>query len=169
MHRLGVAVVVAMLGIATATPSATAHGDVSRYEPRSKSRLDAVPPRVRITLTEPPVAAATAVTVIDGCARDVTSGISVRGHTVAVSVDEGQPGRWRARWEAVSSVDGHASDGVLRFAVRGERDCSAAAPAPGTDRTDGVPDGGSFPVIPVVAGGIALVVIAALARRATAP
>lgn len=181
--RLAAVAAVAVVLASGAAP-AWAHGEKVVSTPDDDARVDAPPRRVTLTLTEAPTPDAV-LQVADGCGDDVVADVRVRGETVEASISGGSPGRWRARYEVISAIDGHPTDGRWDFTVRGARDCAAEGDdgaAEGDDGDDETPGhgptlaggggprddgdgGGGVPVVAVIAGAVALVAIALVARR----
>jgi methionine-rich copper-binding protein CopC len=166
--------------IATLTMSdALAHGDIGSAEPAAGSTLPRVPGEVSVTFTETPTKGASEITVIDGCDRDVTAGLTLSDHTIRAQVGEARPGSWEVRYRIVSAEDGHPSKGDYRFKVRGKPACSADEPDDGStpggteppEGASGNPDpdsdsGGSLPWVPIALGTVVLLGAAFLLRRA---
>ena len=167
-----------LLVLAIAGPAA-AHGDKVKTDPPEGAMMKTVPGRVSITLSEAPTPQAK-MQLTDGCGRQVARSVAVRGADIVASVSNAQPGRWKASFRAISSVDGHESEGSWAFRVAGDKDCSqdeTSGDEPGGD--DEVEAGGdtgpltrsresSFPVVPVAIGAAILLLAAFLVRRSTA-
>ncbi|MGH2788791.1 MAG: copper resistance CopC family protein [Actinomycetota bacterium] len=159
------------------------HGREVVTVPKRDAVLRKSPALVTVTLSEAPTKDAV-LKVTDGCNRELVGHLVVSGETVAVHLKRGQPGKYRARWRVISTVDGHPSDGSFSFTVKGVRDCSTddegngngtdepdpdatapgggAAPPPAEDGGD---DSG-FPVVPVGLGALGVIGIALVARFA---
>jgi methionine-rich copper-binding protein CopC len=170
--------------------TAGAHGILHHADPAPDSRAKTIPEEVAATLTEAPVPDGKFV-VVDGCGRTVNDGFEVDGVTVTAAIGDAQPGAWKVRFDFISMVDGHRYAEKYAFSVAGKMDCSPpeddeepASDQPHDDSTDsgagtdddrGLPpdgdastpasDEGSFPVVPVALGTVALVGVAILARR----
>lgn len=160
--------------------AALAHGETATTSPEHGATLKKTPKTVSVDLTEPPAQGAK-FTVVDGCGDVVSKKPQVEAETVSARIGRAQPGRWKASYKAVSSVDGHVTDDEFVFKVRGKKDCSADQPkdAKNGKNKKGGPqakgprgpdedDGGSFPVIPVVAGTGVLVGVAFVIRMRSA-
>lgn len=111
--------------------------------------------------------------VIDGCGDDVLAQVGGEGTNAELAVSGGRPGKWRVTYNVISSEDGHNSRGAFGFTVAGKRDCSDPEPAATDSPEIGSPpppiahddaDPASFPVLPVLIGGGAIVALAAAVR-----
>ena len=168
-----------LLMFAFAAP-ATAHGEKVTTDPPEGAGVKTVPARVSVTLSEAPIPQAK-LQLTDGCGRAVARSVAVRGADIVASVSNAQPGRWKASFRAISSVDGHESEGSWTFRVAGDKDCSqeetSGDEAPGDN--DEIEAGGDtapltrstesgFPVVPVAIGAAILLLAAFLVRRSTA-
>jgi methionine-rich copper-binding protein CopC len=192
MRRVGLSVVFAVAILCLGTGAAWAHGDKVKTDPKKNARV-AIPRMVSVTLSEAPVPQSQLL-ITDGCGNDVTGEVSVEGETLQASINEAQPGKWKAAYRAVSAVDGHHTEDDWSFTVQGTADCdgdseeveqtdepsveptetadeeatsAAGDDNSGTTNTSGS-EGSSFPVVPVVLGGVALVAVAAVVRAKTA-
>ncbi len=153
------------------TMPAHGHGEFESARPEPGSALKAAPSAVAITLTEPP-APGTVVKVTDGCGRNVARDSSRDGQVVQAALAEGQPGRWRVQFRAISAVDGHSTRGSYKFRVRGRRDCTVDKKSPeisgGEDtliESDDPPEEGSdFPIVPFAIGSVLVIAVAAVLR-----
>ncbi len=170
--------------------AAWAHGDTVKTDPKKNARV-AIPEMVSVTLSEAPVPQSQLL-ITDGCGDNVTGNVSVEGETLQASIGDAQPGKWKAAYRVVSAVDGHPTEDDWSFTVQGTADCDGDTdeidptdePSPEPTTTDDEPssaageDSGttntsdseesSFPVVPVVLGGVALVALAAVVRAKTA-
>lgn len=163
------------LVVAFSAPPARAHGVIDNADPARGARVQDPPEAVVVTMTEAPVRGSVFV-VTDGCGDEVSQEPQLSGQEVTIPIAAGEPGRWRVRFEALSSVDGHLVEGGYRFRVAGERDCSAPedpeTEAPDDDDQESPPpvaeppgdEGSSFPVVPVALGTVGIIGIAVLAR-----
>ena len=149
---------------------AWAHGDIARTDPPEGSKVRRAPSVVAIQFTESPTAD-NRFEVIDGCGDDVLAQVGGEGTNAELAVAGGQPGRWRVTYNVISSEDGHNSRGAFSFTVAGKRDCSEPAatdspeigsPPPPIANDDADP--ASFPVVPVLIGGGAIVGLAVAIR-----
>lgn len=146
---------------------------------------------VSVTLSEAPVPQSKLL-VRDGCGRNVADEVSVDGETLRASIGDAQPGKWKAAYQVVSAVDGHPTEDDWSFTVQGTADCDGdddevePTDEPSTEPTESADNGptsasgddsttntsdseeSSFPVVPVVLGGVALVALAAVVRAKTA-
>ena len=191
MRRVGLSVVFAVPILCLGTGAAWAHGDKVKTDPKKNARV-AIPGMVSVTLSEAPVPQSQLL-ITDGCGDDVTGEVSVEGETLQASIGEAQPGKWKAAYRVVSAVDGHPTEDDWSFTVQGTADCdgdseeveqadepsveptatadeeatTAAGGDSGTTNTSGSEES-SFPVVPVVLGGVALVAVAAVVRAKTA-
>ena len=142
MRRAGLllmsVVVVALVVPATA---ALAHGDLAGTSPEDGDRVGRPPAEVRITLTEAPTRGAEA-RATDGCKKKVPSAVSVDGDDILLTLEGGEPGRWKVSYRAVSSVDGHRTRGNFGFTVTGNKDCRGDASEGPADDIDPPPGPG---------------------------
>jgi methionine-rich copper-binding protein CopC len=190
MKRVGLSAVLAAALLCLSVGAAWAHGDVVKTDPKKNARV-ALPEVVSVTLSEAPVPQSR-LEIRDGCGRDVTDGVAVRGEVLQASIGDAQPGRWTAAFRAVSAVDGHQTEDDWSFTVEGTADCDddsekavptddpsleptestddATSNAAGDDSTTNTSgsEESSLPVIPVVIGGVALVAVAAAVRAKSA-
>ncbi|HEX2239523.1 MAG TPA: copper resistance CopC family protein [Actinomycetota bacterium] len=99
-----------------------AHGDVKRSAPGDGAGLTEVPAEVWIDFTEPPTQQAS-LTVTDPCGGSVGTGPPVvDGARITLPIAATAKGEYTIRYAIVSRVDGHPSQGAIRFAVaRGEK------------------------------------------------
>ena len=179
LFRTIAAVVVAVTLALVAGPAA-AHGEKVKTDPPEGAGLNSPPGSVSVTLSEAPTAQAK-LQVVDGCGRQVARSVKVQGSDIVASVANAEPGRWKASFRAISSVDGHESEDTWSFAVDGKKDCSKDEPSgeepaaddqieQGTEAT-GVTapgdEGSGFPVVPVAIGAVVLLLAAFLLRRST--
>ncbi|MGH2773829.1 MAG: copper resistance CopC family protein [Actinomycetota bacterium] len=190
MRRVGLSAVFAVAILCLGTGAAWAHGDTVKTDPKKNARV-AIPKMVSVTLSEEPVPQSQLV-ITDGCGDDVTGDVSVEGETLQASIGDAQPGKWKAAYRVVSAVDGHPTEDDWSFMVQGTADCdgetdeveSTDEPSPEPTTTDDGPssaagdDSGttntsdseesSFPVVPLVLGGVAIVAVAAVVRAKSA-
>jgi copper resistance protein C len=127
----------AVLAMAGVSSVAYAHGDVRSTSPKVDASVDSPPREIRVTLTEAPTPDAI-VQAKDGCGKQVVTTVSVAQATITGDVSGGaQPGRWTVSWRAISSVDGHPTEGKFSFLVNGATDCSSegADPSPTSEAT----------------------------------
>ena len=158
-----------LLMVAGALP-ASAHAERVESRPAEGEKADAPPEELYIRFTEPPTGDAV-VSVLDGCEREVVTGIDVSNQEITAALETGQPGKWKASIRLISGLDGHPTTDKWRFSVAGEPDCSPEEPD-GDEKPDGTasepdegPSGGvSSTVIIGVIGGLALIGVAVLVR-----
>jgi methionine-rich copper-binding protein CopC len=162
-----------------------AHGILHRAKPAPDSTAKKVPDEVMAELTEAPVPDGRFV-VKDGCDRTVNDGFEVDGETITAAVTDAQPGPWTVRFDFISKVDGHRYEESYSFKVAGKKDCKSDEPADDdadtaassddhsddgdhaggpTEAREPASDEGSFPIVPVALGSVALVGVAFFARR----
>lgn len=172
--RLGRLGLVAAVATALSTPpGALAHGLVESSDPQDGATVAQPPPVVSIEFTEAP-APESEFELLDGCGDDVLAEVTGEGRHAELNAASGEPGRWRARYQVVSGVDGHLTRGGLSFRVRGKADCGRQAPEDpspeGTSEDDAAPppsqpsDGEGVPVVPIAVAG-AVILGGALAVR----
>jgi methionine-rich copper-binding protein CopC len=135
---MGKRLVTGLAGLALASLSAVAfaHGDVRSTSPKADAIVESSPKSVAVTLTEAPSQAV--VRAKDGCGKQVITTVSVAQATITGTVTDGaQPGRWAVSWRAISTVDGHPTEGKFAFTVNGVTDCSAEGgdPSPSPEPT----------------------------------
>lgn len=131
----GVVAISALPGIASA------HGDLGGSNPRDGSDLRRSPVQITVTLTEAPTDGAEA-RATDGCERKVPGTVSVTGKDIVLSVDGGEPGRWKVSYQARSAVDGHLTRGTLDFTVSGQKECGPEGAGGPEDEIDAGDDPG---------------------------
>ena len=171
MRRLTAVLVGVGLFVLVVALPALGHGDFESARPGPGSDLATPPSRLAITLTEPP-APGTVLRVFDGCGRDLVAAPSRSDRVIETRLAQGQPGRWRVQYRAISAVDGHSTRGSYRFTVRGRRDCTSAKKSPqisgGEDtliESDDPPEETTdFPIVPFALGSIAVIAVAVVLR-----
>lgn len=148
---------------------AWAHGDATTTVPTAGDRVKRAPQVIRIDFSEPPTQDSK-YSVIDGCGDEVLSDVVTKGDVRELVVQEGRPGRWKASYNVISSIDGHHTKDRFTFTVAGQRDCvgepdDEISPEIGDAAPPVTPDGepASFPMVPVAVG--AAVLIGAIAIR----
>ena len=155
---------------------ASAHGDLRGSNPEDGAAVGSVPGSISVTLTEAP-GPGSVLKASDGCGRKVRGSVKTQGSDLVLSVASGQPGKWKASYRAISSVDGHLTKGELAFSVKGKKDCTPGGNdeddtkvAGGKDTRVDDPnpdeDGGGFPVVPFAIGTAVVIVLALVVRRA---
>ena len=155
--------------------AALAHGETATTDPAGGAKLTRVPKTVSVELTEPPAANA-AFRVTDGCGEVVSRAARVDESTLRTSTTAGEPGRWKARYKVVSSVDGHVTSDSFGFTVSGAKDCTGGGSKDGDEGgkngggldLGGDESGSSFPIVPVAVGTVVLVGVALLIRMRAA-
>jgi methionine-rich copper-binding protein CopC len=152
------------------------HGEQRTVSPSDGSRVQRVPNKVSIDLTEPPGPGST-LKAFDGCNNRVAGPVAMAGDRITLTPAGGEPGRWHIEWGSISSVDGHPTKGHWVFRVAGTKDCSLDAEATEGDdqigggettRVSGSPpedEGSGFPVVPFAAGTVVVVGLAFVLRR----
>ena len=160
-------VAVAGAGLLAHAAPASAHAERSGSTPEEGARLAAAPGNLRITFTEPPTGDAVAE-VVDGCGRDVVTGVKVQNFEIDAALVSGQPGTWTVKTNVISGVDGHPTRDRWTFDVRGKPDCSAPESAPpeaAGDEEDEDDGGGSIvPLVAILGGTLALVAVGLVLR-----
>ena len=127
----------AALTLVALSAAAYAHGDVRSTSPKADASVESAPRRITVTLTEAPSQDAV-MRAKDGCGKRVVTSVSVAQATITGAVTDGaQPGRWAVSWRAISTVDGHPTEGKFAFTVNGVTNCSAegGAPSPSPEPT----------------------------------
>lgn len=153
--------------------SAYGHAERSTSDPEPQARLRDAPTRISIEFTEPPTGDATAQ-VIDGCERNLVRDVALDGTSMALELEEGQPGRWTVETHVVSAIDGHPTRDSWDFRVRGEADCSEIPDPPADDGDDPSASGddsdeGGLPLLPIALGVGALLLMALGVRLRSSP
>ena len=148
--------------------SAWAHGERTISDPEDGARVEDVPSVISIDFSEPPTKDGR-FTVLDGCGNDVLSEVTGEGSNKKLQIAGGSPGRWEAIYTVISSTDGHESHDRIRFTVAGKKDCGEPSTDSSPDISDGASSGGSddastFPLVPLLIGGAAILVLAVGAR-----
>lgn len=152
-----------LLMVAGALP-ASAHAERVEARPAEGEKADAPPEELYIRFTEPPTGDAV-VSVLDGCEREVVSGIDVSNQEITAALEDGQPGKWKVSLKLISGLDGHPTTDKWRFSVAGEPDCSTEEPGETAAEPDEEPaEGTSSTLIIGVIGGLALIGVAILVR-----
>lgn len=176
MRRAGVAAAGALL-LALAVPGVSfAHGDLEGTSPEDGSKVGSPPKEITVSLTEAPTRGAEA-RAIDGCKKRVPAAVSIDGNDIVMTLQGGEPGKWKVGYQAVSAVDGHRTRGDFSFTVGGKKDCSPdkpedpgddvdAADDPGIIENQDPPDEGISWLIWVVLGTVVVAGIAFALRRA---
>jgi methionine-rich copper-binding protein CopC len=181
MRRLAFLFVLVTLGTAFAS-TALGHGEIDSAIPEPESTVGGPPNHLIINFTEAPTKDAV-FKVLDGCGTNLIDVAEIQDGTGHVFLKKGgEPGKWEVSYKIISAVDGHPTKGSYGLTVKGKKDCSKPEDPAGGDPQGnaggdnaggaaGAPtgdedDGGSFPVIPVALGTVAVVALAFLARRA---
>jgi methionine-rich copper-binding protein CopC len=152
-----------MIVIVLFSPYAWGHAAFQGSNPEPGSRLDEPPASVVVSYSEPPVTQSS-FAVMDGCGDEVSTSFEVLNRTIEAQIGDSQPGRWRVEWSVISAVDGHLTRDNVSFNVKGERDCSQAAPE---SNGPGAGDGGSGALVPIAIASVVILGIAAAVRFAT--
>jgi copper resistance protein C len=171
--------------VAVFPTAALAHGEIESTIPEADATLKKPPNHLIINFTEAPTKDAV-FKVVDGCGTNVIDQAEVQERVGHIFLTSGaQPGKWKVSYKIVSAVDGHPTKGGYGLTVKGQTDCSepdgsgngggngnggnggaGAAGDTGAPAGAETDDGGSFPIVPVALGTIAVVALAFLARRA---
>ena len=185
MSQVGRWVVAGALLCALSPTAAWAHGELESSRPDEGAKLNSSPRSVSVTLTESPSDAR--LQVRDGCGQQVARKTKISGRQVLAAIKgTAEPGKWSARFQAVSAEDDHITKDTFSFTVRGARHCSTekqasdgegqdngssntetkgAGSATGGGGQASTTDGGSgTPTLAIVAGA-AIVVAAAVGLR----
>ena len=182
------ALLLAVLAVLLFPVPARAHSELESSRPAAGAKLNKTPGHVVLRFSETP-SDDSIVTVADGCTKNLVDDSFVAGKAFHVEVVGGTGGRYLVEYALISAEDGHATKGSFAFNVKGSADCSpdetaddndgdAAGgnddqnddaddtAAPDTDPASGEDDSSS-PMVPILIGGLAAIVIAAVARLAT--
>ena len=115
------AIALTAAGVVAATGSASAHANIDRAEPAPDSTLPTAPSVVRIWFTEPVVASASAIEVLDSTGRRVDTGNSRVDLANPMLMTVGLPalpdGTYTVAWHNTSSADGHPLRSTYAFTV----------------------------------------------------
>ncbi|MFN2525026.1 MAG: copper resistance protein CopC [Actinomycetota bacterium] len=127
MKRALVVCMSALHLIALSAP-AWSHGDVKRSAPGDGAGLAQAPEEVWVEFTEPPTQQGL-LEVTDPCGATVASGPPVvAGARITLPIEATARGEYRIRYAIVSRVDGHPSEGTIRFAVAQGEKCPEVDP-----------------------------------------
>lgn len=171
------AAVAAAAVLALAAP-ASAHDELVQSSPAADEQLTVAPEEVVLTFSNNLLSlednSGTAMTVQDSSGKDWVAGSPVvQADTVTVPLEEGMPdGDYTVTWKVVSS-DGHPTDGQYAFSLAAEGAAQPTAPTeeasdePADERASeqtpvAAQDEGGSPLVPVLWGIGALVVVAAI-------
>ncbi|MCK9486430.1 MAG: copper resistance protein CopC [Dehalococcoidia bacterium] len=118
-----------VLLLAVSPRTVEAHAALVTSEPAANAVLDASPGRVHAVFTEPMVAAASVMEVLDASGEQVDLGDTRldegNANAMSVSLPDGLPdGTYTVAWRNLSDVDGHVLRGAFVFFI-GEPDFSA--------------------------------------------
>lgn len=115
------ACLVALALAASAPGVARAHANIDRAEPAPDSTLATSPRAVRIWFTEPLVAGASGIEVLDTAGRRVDAGDSrvdlADSSLMSVTLPALPDGTYTVAWRNTSTVDGHPLRGTYAFSV----------------------------------------------------
>lgn len=130
-------VVVAALNAGSA---AAAHPEYESSSPPDGGQVEAPPPEVSITFTEPP-SSGSSLTVTDPCGRRADEGSPViEDNVMSVTLRSADvAGAYTARYAVVSTLDGHPVRGSFSFSAAGSATCTGAAQGK-TGEAAGEPD-----------------------------
>jgi methionine-rich copper-binding protein CopC len=166
---------------------ARAHSELESSRPAGGANLNNPPGHIVLRFSETP-SKDSIVTVADGCTKNLVDDSFVAGKAFHAQIEGGTGGRYLVEYALISAEDGHATEGSFAFNVKGAADCSADEP---DDKDDGASGGdkdqnddaddtaaadtdpasdeddSSSPMVPILIGGLAAIVIAAVARLAT--
>lgn len=169
--RWSCVLVLVLVCLLLALGTAWGHGEVVSRTPPAGKVLRKAPRHVYVTFTEAPSREAR-MRVVDGCGNNVVKRLERIETTLHVDVAKGgAPGRWRVTYDIISDEDGHKTEGGYSFRVRGDaggcQEGNGSGPSDAAHYGGGAslpPEDSGFPLIPVVAGGVALVGLALVAR-----
>jgi copper resistance protein C len=133
----GIAVLLALAGVAVSAPAAYAHDVLRSSDPADGSTVPVAPQQVTLTFDAPALALGTQVVVLTPDGRDAAAGEPVlAGSTVTQAVDGALPaGEYTVEWRVTSS-DGHTIDGTFGFTAIESSGETPATPAPTTTSSD---------------------------------
>lgn len=108
---------------------ARAHAAYESSDPSNGATVENPPSRVTAEFTEPVVSEST-LSVFDPCGTQVDNRDSiVAGDRITVSMSADKQGTYTVRFDVVSSVDGHPTNGTFDFTSAGGSPCPGAEPA----------------------------------------
>jgi copper transport protein len=117
-----------------AAPAASAHAVLRSSDPASGASLPKAPEKVTLTFTEPPDLTLSSIHVLDSSGKAVERGKAgpVPGNRLALQVPVGQlsNGAYTVSWRAVSSTDGHLTNGSFAFGVGVQAPAAATSGSP---------------------------------------
>jgi copper resistance protein C len=174
-----------MTALLLAPIRAEAHSELEASKPADGSTVNKPPDHIVLTFSEEPTQDSV-VKVMDGCSKNLADDSFVAGNKFHVQIVDGTGGDYLVEYSLISAEDGHATKGSFTFSVKGEVDCSKDEPADdkkddskddadtadqdqasgGTEPTSDEGDSSS-PMMLILLGGLAAIVIAVIARLAT--
>ena len=112
---------VVVLGLAMASPSASAHALLLASEPANGAVVDTPPARVLLAFTERPDPQLSIVHVLDGSGTAVERGparsVDGQPESLTVALPPLAKGVYTVTWRTTSAVDGHTTAGSFSFGV----------------------------------------------------
>ncbi|HUP86725.1 MAG TPA: copper resistance protein CopC [Acidimicrobiales bacterium] len=121
MRRFAAAVAFVVVGLALATPAASAHALLASSQPAAGSTVAASPTQITLTFTERPDTSLSSVHVLDGSGRSVERGAAQpspgQPETLTVAVPTLAAGVYTVTWRTTSVDDGHTTAGSFSFGV----------------------------------------------------
>lgn len=127
LSRASIGVGVAFLLSLLFAPAAQAHAAYESSEPDNGSTVSSPPSQVIANFTEPLVEGSR-LDVYDPCGDKVDNGDSiVAGDQITVLMSADKQGRYTVRFDVVSAVDSHPTNGDFSFTSSGGAPCAGAA------------------------------------------
>jgi copper transport protein len=134
MRRSLLVVLLAGIVMLLAAPAASAHAVLRSSDPASGASLPKAPEKVTLTFTEPPDLTLSFIHVLDSSGKAVERGKAggVAGNRLALAVPLGQlpNGAYTVSWRAVSSTDGHLTNGSFAFGIGVQASAAATSGSP---------------------------------------
>jgi copper transport protein len=126
--RAGLAIAGCALVWLASPSSASAHAGLVAVTPHSGARLASAPRALRLVFDEDVVPRYVRVAVLTARGPNLAGAPHVTGSVVTVPLRPGRIGSYTVRWRAVSSDDGHATQGAYSYGVAVKPLAPAAAP-----------------------------------------
>ena len=143
-RQIALAVMVVILVACANAGGASAHAEISTSSPPAGGEVTALPPSLTLNFTEEVKPGAVSVQVTGPDGQRVDQGdarVSLddpERSNVLVSLFVGGPGTYQVHWEAISNLDGDATEGDFSFTVTNA--ASIGSPVPGSTVVEATPD-----------------------------